>query len=159
MNNFKLNAAVKKYSEDFKSDPEQTKELIKVDLDEADAETVITALEKKPEEKKETTSNYKWYDEFDARIQKKEVRNPYTQQNNSVITGWELQKKKHHKFVEPHVAVQLNSFADGYDLSGLGNLLIPKDTMKTGDVITYETWAKEQGRDTSKDLNVLLLKN
>jgi hypothetical protein len=208
MNNKDLKAAVEKYQEDYKSDPDTAKQIIETDLNEADAKQVIAELSK-PTEKTPTVSgtsvknpdgsytitepngevttipapqkqplvnqpgmiatamdsitqkqanhkNYKWFDEFDVRIQKVEVRNVLAGRNETIITGWELQKKKHPKFIEPHLAVTTNAFANGYDILGVGPYLVPRDTMKTGDVIPYLTWATEQGKNLAEDLNILL---
>jgi len=153
MNNFKLKGAVKKYSELYKTDPEATKEAILLDHEKEDAEVIIAELNGKPVK----APSLKWYDEFDARIQKREVRNKYTLQMQTIITGWILEKKKQPKSIEPHTAVYLNSFANGYDTLGVGSLLLPKDTAKTGDMISYEDWGKEQGKDLPNDINILLL--
>jgi hypothetical protein len=176
MNNLKLRAAIKKYGEQFVTDPESAKESIMLDYEKDEVDTIIESLENskinvtladpsilmdkeiKGYEKEEKECAYKWFDEFDARIQKKEVRNPYTQRNESIITGWALEKKKHPKKIEPSLAISLNSFADGYDVLGVGNLLVPKDQFKSGDLISYESWAKDQGKDEKQDINILLSK-
>jgi hypothetical protein len=132
-----------------------------LDYEKEESDAIIQALTNPKQESKqdpEKESAYKWFDEFDARIQKKEVRNPYTQRNESIITGWALEKKKHPKKIEPSLAISLNSFADGYDVLGVGNLLVPKDQFKSGDLISYESWAKDQGKDEKQDINILLSK-
>ncbi len=107
-------------------------------------------------EKQANHKNYKWFDEFDARILKISVRNVLAGRNETIITGWELQKKKHPKFIEPRLATETNAFANGYDTLGIGPYLVLRDTMKTGDVIPYLTWATEQGKNLNEDLNILL---
>lgn len=177
MHHTQLKSAVKKYGEDFKNDPENTKLVIQADHSEEDAKEIIAELSKPVSHTvskgngNPTVSNsdavaeaqanhphYKWFDEFEARIQKKDVMNPYTNQNNTIITGWELTKKKHPKFFEPHLAKEFNLFAIGFDTLGVGNMYIEKDTMTTGQILTYEQWAKDQGKDLSKDMNILLNK-
>lgn len=166
MNNFKLKAAVKKYSEQYENHPLEAVEAIGLDYDKEDADEIIAGLQATPLPKSNGHSDvydtkpsaYSWFDEFDVRIQKREVRNPLLQRNESIITGWELQKKKHPKFIEPHIAVQLNSFCDGYDVLGVAPMLITKDTKRTGDVIPYADWAKEQGKNFAEDINILLNK-
>lgn len=177
MHHTQLKAAVKKYGEDFKNDPEQTKTVIQADHNEEDAAAIIAEIHKVisstttvPEQPKKDTKadkiaeaqanhpTMKWYDEFEVNIQKREVRNPYTQRQETIITGWELVKKKHPKFIEPNLAVSLNSFANGYDPGERGNILCLRDERKTGDVITYTEWATEQGRDLTEDINILLNK-
>jgi len=100
--------------------------------------------------------HYKWFDEFEARIQKKEVRNMYTQRNETIITGWQLSVKKHPKFIEPSNALAQNAFANGADTFGIFNYLVPKDEKKSGDFITYKDWAIEQGKDLKSDINIIL---
>lgn len=163
-------AALRKFAEQFKTDPEAVKESLALDYEEADAKEILQALQvpgspaEKPKVKntavdKADHPHYKWFDEFDARIQKREVINPYTTQRQTIITGWELTKRKHPKFIEPHLAKDLNAFADGFDTLGVGNLLALKGERNLGDVITYEQWATEQGKDLAKDINIILSKN
>lgn len=161
MNYLKKQAAVKKHSEQFKTDPGAVKEALSLDYEPDEAKEILAALsepEKVNDNEKPSLSkehkHYTWFDEFDAKIQKKEVRNRYTQQIDSIITGWQLEKKKHPKLIERHNATYLNSFADGYDI--VGSLLVPKDEYKTGDVLPYENWAKEQGKDLKNDKNIFL---
>lgn len=105
---------------------------------------------------------YKKFDEFEARILKQTKFNPYTQQNVTLITGWELGKKIRDTHIEPDLAKELNSFANGAD-GGMGDggkckLLVPHGTYKNGDTVTYEAWATEQGIDLEKDTNILFKK-
>lgn len=158
MNYNKLKAAVKKYSEQFKADPEAVKEAVNLDYEKDEAEAIIKELEAPATVKPATNSHYQWFDEFSARIQKKEVRNPYTGRFESIITGWALEKKKYSKLIEPNLAKELNSYADGYDTMSVGDYLLPKDEYKTGDLISYEDWATIQGKDLAQDKNILLTK-
>jgi hypothetical protein len=159
MNHNKLKAALKKYGDLFKSDKNAAIEAINLDFSAEEAAELIAALNAPEAEPAKEHEYYKWYDDFDARIQKREVVNQYTNTRQTIITGWSLEKKKYPKFIEPHIAVQLNSFADGYDTLGVGSMLVPKDSANPGTLITYENWALEQGRDLSKDINILLSKN
>lgn len=109
--------------------------------------------------KKPPVQNCKWYDVFRARIQKKEVLNPYTRQRESITIGWQLvEKQEMSAFIEPHLAVEHNSFAIGWESYGPGNFYAEKDKYQVGETIPYKTWADEQGIDPSNDLNQLLTK-
>lgn len=98
----------------------------------------------------------KWFDEFHVRIQKKTVRNVLVGRDETIITGWELVKKLMPKFIEPLLAKSFNRFANGYNVENVGQYFVLKDSMTTGDVITYKTWADEQGIDPKSDINQLL---
>ena len=100
--------------------------------------------------------HYKWYDEFESRIHKKEVLNIYTNQTHTISIGWELNKKLHPKFIEPEIAKSMNSFANGAEPSGIFKFLVLKGTKSSGDFIHYKEWAEEQGIDLKKDINILL---
>jgi hypothetical protein len=114
------------------------------------------------EKKAPVSEHYKAYDEFEARILKKTIVNPYTQQNSTFITGWELGKKLRVTSIEPGVAKDLNAFANGFDNQtgdgGRGKILLLKDQYKNGDILQYEDWAKEQELDLKKDINIILAK-
>jgi hypothetical protein len=123
---------------------------------------ILAALEKEPltpvvdAALKNVESQLKWYDEFQARIEKKLVTNVLMGKQESIIVGWELVKKLMPKFIEPSVAKHLNSFADGFAGDQPGLFLYPKGEAKTGDVIPYKVWADEMGRNAAQDINQLL---
>lgn len=179
MNKTKLKAAVAKYADDYKSDPVTATEIIKSDFSEGDAEQLIEALsepEEIPAEQPKVTlapvpnpldnpntgtapgrpTTYAVYDEFEARILKCEVLNPYTNRPETIITGWELGKKRHSKKIERHNAIYLNSYANGTNANEIFPLLVPVDSMRNGDIVSYNDWAAEQGKDLAKDINILL---
>jgi hypothetical protein len=108
------------------------------------------------EEQQANHPTMKWYDEFHVRIQKKIVRNVLGGREESIITGWELVKKLHAKFIEPSLAKYFNQFANGYYPENIGCYLVPKGTMTTGDVIPYKQWADEQGIDPKNDIHQVL---
>lgn len=171
MNKTETKTAAAKYADAFKTDPTATAEQIKLDFPAAGEAEAILAILNEPDKgadkksdpkadiakKQANHPNYKWFDEFQGRIQKKSVMNQYTQREQTIITGWELTKKLHPKFIEPHIATQLNSFMNGFQGDDVGLVLVPRDKFKTGDVIPYKDWAKEQGKDFTTDLNILLI--
>jgi hypothetical protein len=110
----------------------------------------------------EPTTTMKRYDLFLAHIERKEVRNKFTRQNESIIVGWELIKKEYPRTIEPHNAVALNAFMAGSVGAGeLIQVLCPVDTKKVGDKITYEEWAIDQGKteeELKEDPNIFLTK-
>lgn len=100
----------------------------------------------------------KWFDEFQAVIMKIQKRNVIANRMDTIITGWELRKKLHPKFIEPNVAKELNHFADSFDSENGGKLLLLQSKAhKPGDVIEYKEWFKETGRDAREDVNSALL--
>lgn len=177
MNNTELKQAHDKYAADWASDKITCAEIINADLSPEDATQVIGALTNGlPEDKTAPTgtgiapvvaeknteapvtkkTNYAVFDEFETRIQKKEVRNVMANRNDTIITGWELGKKLHSKKIEKHNAKYLNSFANGANPNENFPMLVPVDTMRNGDMIKYADWAKEQGIDPTQDINILL---
>jgi len=168
MNNTELKQAHEKYAADWASDQVTCAEIINADLTPEDAKQVIEALKNGLPVEQPITSDkntdapvtkkttYAVFDEFETRVQKKEVRNVMANRNDTIITGWELGKKLHSKKIEKHNAVYLNSFANGANPNENFPMLVPVDTKRNGDTIKYADWAKEQGIDPTQDLNILL---
>jgi len=153
-------------ADEKKFDPTEVDEIVDAILDSGGPKKPVEVNEPKPSEngtKKKTIAELqaehptmKWFDEFHVRIQKKNVRNVLAGRDETIITGWEIVKKLHPKFVEPRLATETNRFANGYVTDQVGLYLVLKDTMKTGDVISYKTWADEMGIDPKSDINQLL---
>lgn len=163
MNAKDLKAAVSKYQSAYYKDPETAfSQMIDDLLSEEDIKQVTTAIPVKKLSVAEQQANHptlKWYDEFHVRVHKKSVQNVYANKQETIITGWEFVKKLMPKFIEPAVALQLNQFANGYNSDQVGLMLVLKDTVKTGDMLAYKTWADQYGIDPAKDLNQLLANN
>lgn len=106
--------------------------------------------------KKTTEEKIVWFDEFRVRSQKTQKRNPYTGTLQTITTGWQIIEKLHPKKIEPHVALDLNSFAigEGHDQSGL--YLVPMGEKNVGDIIPYKEWADQHGVNAAEDLNQIL---
>ena len=126
------------------------------------AAVVANKKHKTPEQIKAEQDNhpfYKWFDEFESRIIKKEVINPYNPGTKAVIiVGWELGKKLAPKFIEPRGALSQNAFALGAGDDGKFKFLLLKGANQNGDLITYKEWAIAQGLDLETDINILLNK-
>lgn len=103
--------------------------------------------------------NYKWFNEFHARIQKREVYNALAGKSETIITGWQLEKIMKSTKIEPSIAKGFNSFANGFDVNGPGLMYFEKEgthAKKTGDIVSYEEWALSQGYNLKQDINHLL---
>lgn len=176
-----LSAAISKYEQSY-IDGKTKQEIIKTLTDDvfskADAEEIYSAIHEKyfkaPEkrkgkatqdeiaEKQRNHEHYKWFDEFECQIIKKQSFNAYVNKPETIIVGWSLRAKKNKKFIEPSIAVELNKYANGYDVAGFGNLLLPIDTFQAGSVLSYEAWARMLGKDDKdlkNDINYLLKDN
>lgn len=98
----------------------------------------------------------KMYDEFVVNIVKAMAYNALAKENESIILGWSLDKKLHPKAIEPSIAINLNSFASGYESGQPGKILLEEGSYQIGDTLDYAVWAKEQNINLKKDINHLL---
>lgn len=117
-----------------------------------------TPAKKSIADQQATHATMKWFDEFEAIIQKEQHMNLLTNHMETITVGWEIGKKLHPKFIEPSLVPELNHFMDSFSTENPGKVLLPQGKYKNGDVITYTEWMTMQGRDPKKDRNALLLK-